>query len=623
MYEHVTAQAQVGAHPGLQPRLSTGSTSPQPVTQAPGVTGQPERDKQVQLVSPEKGGRGHASHGNKAATMPLPPTPSPTKRSFEPAADLESTLEGIKAAHVWQTAMADESARAAALQATTHAPTRDGAAGLQQKAALQGAGAAPGTSPNAGRNMRRRLNSHAGDSVSRITPLLGVTEGTQSKRPTHPSPAKNASGGELHKGYLQPSSRPSNPPHHRCIHQTQTGSTRLQNANTAMLDVDAYDTFATATAAADHDAADVSSACLGYANVDCTDEHHHDGNAAGCPLANLLPSLPISQSSAPDNVSPASPDAAPSQKPCAHYGGTHLGPDQQQRKAASAEGLAAVQPPQPAQVPNPIGLSLSEPRHRRRDHQHLDRAAHEQQAGDILSRINHLAELYNTAAESVCGFAALSTYNRFLIQQWRHVAHQYALDKELERVLLRQAEHLELLYMFEVARMKLADVSTQQQWNAVMHDLHGMDEDFARAWVKYILRRYGNLSHLKATYVMLIVGTGNNSLNHEPKLAPAITKLLRAFGLTVMFVGHKPGVLIVCLDGPVHYTEYPEGQEPPLTMPIPSLPSKLCVRFPGFHEDSDHLPEAAVAQVRQCIEDMAQAFKSMAQTQKALGRCLY
>ncbi|KAL0023642.1 hypothetical protein WJX77_009898 [Trebouxia sp. C0004] len=484
LLSEVTAQAQVGAHPGLQPRLSTGSTSPQPVTQAPGVTGQPERDKQVQLVSPEKGGRGHASHGNKAATMPLPPTPSPTKRSFEPAA------------------------------ATTHAPTRDGAAGLQQKAALQGAGAAPGTSPNAGRNMRRRLNSHA-------------------------------------------------------------------------------------------------------------DEHHHDGNAAGCPLANLLPSLPISQSSAPDNVSPASPDAAPSQKPCAHYGGTHLGPDQQQRKAASAEGLAAVQPPQPAQVPNPIGLSLSEPRHRRRDHQHLDRAAHEQQAGDILSRINHLAELYNTAAESVCGFAALSTYNRFLIQQWRHVAHQYALDKELERVLLRQAEHLELLYMFEVARMKLADVSTQQQWNAVMHDLHGMDEDFARAWVKYILRRYGNLSHLKATYVMLIVGTGNNSLNHEPKLAPAITKLLRAFGLTVMFVGHKPGVLIVCLDGPVHYTEYPEGQEPPLTMPIPSLPSKLCVRFPGFHEDSDHLPEAAVAQVRQCIEDMAQAFKSMAQTQKALGRCLY
>ncbi|KAL0025050.1 hypothetical protein WJX79_002439 [Trebouxia sp. C0005] len=54
---------------------------------------------------------------------------------------------------------------------------------------------------------------------------------------------------------------------------------------------------------------------------------------------------------------------------------------------------------------------------------------------------------------------------------------------------------------------------------------------------------------------MLIVGIGENSLNIEPKLAPAISKLLRAFGLTVMFIGHKPGVLIVRLDGPVQYTE--------------------------------------------------------------------
>ena len=90
-----------------------------------------------------------------------------------------------------------------------------------------------------------------------------------------------------------------------------------------------------------------------------------------------------------------------------------------------------------------------------------------------------------------------------------------------------------------------------------------------------------------------------------------------------MFIGHKPGVLIVRLDGPVQYTECPEGQEPPLITPIPSLPSQLCVRFPGFYEDSGHLSDAAVTRVRQCIEDLARAFKSMAQTQRALGRCLY
>ena len=43
-----------------------------------------------------------------------------------------------------------------------------------------------------------------------------------------------------------------------------------------------------------------------------------------------------------------------------------------------------------------------------------------------------------------------------------------AVDKDLKRVLLRQAEHLELLCMFEDARSKLADVATQGQWNVVM-----------------------------------------------------------------------------------------------------------------------------------------------------------
>ena len=93
--------------------------------------------------------------------------------------------------------------------------------------------------------------------------------------------------------------------------------------------------------------------------------------------------------------------------------------------------------------------------------------------------------------------------------------------------------------------------------------------------------------------------------------------------MTVMSIKHKPGVLVVRLDGPVDYTESSEGLEPPLVTPIPSLPSELCDKFPFFHEDSRHLPKAAVARVRQCIEDMAQAFNSMAQTQRALGRSLY
>ena len=197
-----------------------------------------------------------------------------------------------------------------------------------------------------------------------------------------------------------------------------------------MLDVDDYDMFAAATAAADSDAADVSSACLESANVDCTDEYHSDGNAAGdCCMPSLLPSPAISQSFSPDNVSQASPDAAVSQK-SAQYGGTQSGPDQQQRKAAcAAAGLAALQHPQPAQVPIPVGLSLSESRYgtcRHDSYQHVDRVALEQQARGILKRINQLAEAYNTAAESVCDFATLSMHNRFLIQQWRHVARQYA-----------------------------------------------------------------------------------------------------------------------------------------------------------------------------------------------------
>ena len=102
----VTAHAQAAAHSGLQPRLSLGSTLSQPVLQAPGLAGQLERDKQVQPVFPEKGGHGRASNGatkaatmplppppspTKAATMPLPPTPSPTKRPFEAAAATPTT----------------------------------------------------------------------------------------------------------------------------------------------------------------------------------------------------------------------------------------------------------------------------------------------------------------------------------------------------------------------------------------------------------------------------------------------------------------------------------------------------------------------------------------------------
>ena len=43
-----------------------------------------------------------------------------------------------------------------------------------------------------------------------------------------------------------------------------------------------------------------------------------------------------------------------------------------------------------------------------------------------------------------------------------------AVDKDLKRVGLRQAEHLELLLMFEDARSRMADVATQPQWNVVM-----------------------------------------------------------------------------------------------------------------------------------------------------------
>ncbi len=92
----VTAHDQAAAHSGLQPRLSLGSTLSQPVLQAPGLAGQLERDKQVQPVSPEKGGHGRASDGaTKAATMPLPPTPSPTKAATMP---LPPTSSPTKAA---------------------------------------------------------------------------------------------------------------------------------------------------------------------------------------------------------------------------------------------------------------------------------------------------------------------------------------------------------------------------------------------------------------------------------------------------------------------------------------------------------------------------------------------
>jgi len=92
----VTAHDQAAAHSGLQPRLSLGSTLSQPVLQAPGLAGQLERDKQVQPVSPEKGGHGRASDGaTKAATMPLPPTPSPTKRPFEAAAATPTTPQVV------------------------------------------------------------------------------------------------------------------------------------------------------------------------------------------------------------------------------------------------------------------------------------------------------------------------------------------------------------------------------------------------------------------------------------------------------------------------------------------------------------------------------------------------
>ncbi len=94
-------------------------------------------------------------------------------------------LEAAKAAQdVWQTAMAEESAHAAASQPTTLAPSRFDAVGLQQKSAF---GAAPDTSLNAGRNIRRRLNSHACDSVSRITQSLEATEGT-ARKVCHQSP---------------------------------------------------------------------------------------------------------------------------------------------------------------------------------------------------------------------------------------------------------------------------------------------------------------------------------------------------------------------------------------------------------------------------------------------------
>ncbi len=114
-------------------------------------------------------------------------------------------------------------------------------------------------------------------------------------------------------------------------------------------------------------------------------------------------------------------------KPVAQYGGTLSGPDHQQRQAARAEGLAALQQPQPAQPSNPVGSSLSEPRYREPHHtlsQDQYRADLKQQARDILNHINQLAEVYNIATESVRGFATKSLYNRVLIQQWRHVARQ-------------------------------------------------------------------------------------------------------------------------------------------------------------------------------------------------------
>ncbi len=51
---------------------------------------------------------------------------------------------------------------------------------------------------------------------------------------------------------------------------------------------------------------------------------------------------------------------------------------------------------------------------------------------------------------------------------------------DLKRVLLRQAEHLELLCMFEDARSKLADVATQGQWNVVMVSKYKMHVGMAQ-----------------------------------------------------------------------------------------------------------------------------------------------
>lgn len=158
-------------------------------------------------------------------------------------------------------------------------------------------------------------------------------------RPGH---AKNGAGEELHRGLVQPSSRPTNPP-------------------------------------ADHAAVNVSKA-----------------------------------------------NAAVFWKPVAQYGGTQSG-FEQQRQAACAERLAAVQQPQPAQLSNPVGLSLSQPTYTE-PHRTLSqgkyRADLKKQARDTLHYINQLAEVYNLATESVQGFASKSLYNRLLIQQWRHVAHQ-------------------------------------------------------------------------------------------------------------------------------------------------------------------------------------------------------
>ncbi|KAL0055819.1 hypothetical protein WJX82_004686 [Trebouxia sp. C0006] len=284
-------------------------------------------------------------------------------------------LEVAKAAQdVWQTAMAEESAHAAASQPTTLAPSRFDAVGLQQKSAF---GAAPDTSLNAGRNIWRRLNSHAGDSVSRITQSLEATEGTARKERSF----------------------------------TEGLCSRLPGQPTHLL--------------------------IMLQSMSAKQMQLYSGN--------LLHSMVV------------------------HSQGKY-------------------------------------------------RADLKKQARDTLHYINQLAEVYNLATESVQGFA---------------------IDKDLKRVLLRQAEHLELLLMFEDARSRMADVATQPQWNVVMHDLHGMDEDFAKSWVKFILRHYGIVSRLTPTYIMLIVGIGNHSLNNEAELPPAIMKLLRSFGLTVMLIEHK------------------------------------------------------------------------------------